>query len=223
VKLQQTFARNEYFSANVAGDADMARAGDPRALVTRALRTLRWRRDAGAAEHRRAPHRFSKPLRTDTGDTVLKNLDPLLNADVLHALASMGHGDEVVICDANFPADSVARETALGRVLRLDGVDAPRAVRAVLSVLPLDSFVDDPALRMEVVGDPRALPAVQREAQQEVNAGEGREVPFAPLERFAFYERARRAYCVIATGEPRGYGCFVFKKGVLLAADEPRA
>jgi L-fucose mutarotase len=154
---------------------------------------------------------------------VLKNLDPLLNPDVLHALASMGHGDEVVICDANFPADSVARETVIGRALRLDGVDAPRAVRAILSVMPLDSFVDHPALRMEVVGDAQALPAVQREAQHEVNVGEGREVPFASIERFAFYERARRAYCVIATGEPRGYGCFVFKKGVLLAADEPRA
>jgi L-fucose mutarotase len=152
---------------------------------------------------------------------VLNNLDPLLNADVLYALASMGHGDDLVICDANFPADALARETVLGRPLRLDGVDAPRAVRAVLSVLPLDTFVDHPALRMEVVGDPHALPAVQREAQQEVNACEGREVPFESLERFVFYERARRAYCVIATGEPRGYGCFVFKKGVLLAADEP--
>jgi L-fucose mutarotase len=162
-------------------------------------------------------------VRIDRGVAVLKNLDPLLNPDVLHALASMGHGDEVVICDANFPADSVARETVLGRALRLDGVDAPRAVRAILSVMPLDSFVDHPALRMEVVGDAQALPAVQREAQHEVNAGEGREVPFASIERFAFYERARRAYCVIATGEPRGYGCFVFKKGVLLAADEPRA
>jgi L-fucose mutarotase len=162
------------------------------------------------------------PTEPDGGDAVLKNLDPLLNADVLYALASMGHGDEVVICDANFPADALARETVLGRLLRLDGADAPRAVRAVLSVLPLDSFVDDPALRMEVVGEPHTLPAVQREAQHEVNAGEGREVPFASLERFAFYERARRAYCVIATGEQRGYGCFVFKKGVLLAADEPR-
>ena len=73
---------------------------------------------------------------------MLKNLDPLLNADVLYALASMGHGDEVVICDANFPADALARETVLGRLLRLDGADAPRAVRAVLSVLPLDSFVE---------------------------------------------------------------------------------
>jgi L-fucose mutarotase len=152
---------------------------------------------------------------------MLKNIDPLLNADILHALAAMGHGDEVVICDANFPADSVARQTVRGQVLRMDGVGAPRAVRAVLSVLPLDTFVDDPASRMEVVGDAAALPAVQREAQREIDDAEGRSVPMASVERFAFYERAKQAYCVIATGEARGYGCFIFKKGVQLAPDAP--
>ncbi|MFC0401153.1 RbsD/FucU family protein [Paraburkholderia rhizosphaerae] len=153
---------------------------------------------------------------------MLKNVDPLLNADVLYALRAMGHGDELIICDANFPADSVARATVLGKLLRIDGADAPRAVRAVLSVLPLDTFVDDPALRMEVVGEPNTIPAVQREAQAEVDSAEGRNVPFHSIERFAFYERARKAYCVIATGEQRGYGCFVFKKGVMLAPDAPR-
>ncbi|HEY1608396.1 MAG TPA: RbsD/FucU domain-containing protein [Paraburkholderia sp.] len=154
---------------------------------------------------------------------MLKNLDPLLNADVLQALRAMGHGDELVVCDANFPADSVARATVLGKLLRIDGADAPRAVRAILSVLPLDTFVEAPAMRMEVVGEPATIPAVQREAQSEVDAAEGRAVPFAPIERHAFYARARKAYCVIATGEARGYGCFVFTKGVLLAADAPRA
>jgi len=154
---------------------------------------------------------------------VLKNLDPLLNADILYALRSMGHGDELVICDANFPAESVARGTVLGKLLRLDGVSSPRAVRAVLSVLPLDTFITHPASRMEVVGEPATLPAVQREVQAEINAAEGRDVPFVSIERFAFYERARKAYCVIATGEERGYGCFVFAKGVLLAPDAPRA
>ena len=154
---------------------------------------------------------------------MLKHLDPLLNADVLHALRAMGHGDEVVICDANFPADSVARSTVTGKLLRMDGVDAARAVRAVLSVLPLDTFVEAPAMRMEVVGDPHAMPMVQREAQAEVDAAEGRAVPFASIERHAFYARARRAYCVIATGETRGYGCFVFTKGVILAPDAPLA
>lgn len=154
---------------------------------------------------------------------MLKNLNPLLNADVLYALSAMGHGDEVVICDANFPADSVARDTTLGRLLRIDGADSAQAVRAVLSVLPLDTYVEAPAMRMEVVGDPQALPAVQREAQAEVDAAEGRSVPFASIERHAFYARARKAYCVIATGELRGYGCFVFSKGVILAPDAPRS
>ncbi|MEX3942550.1 RbsD/FucU family protein [Paraburkholderia sp. BR10937] len=154
---------------------------------------------------------------------MLKNLDPLLNADVLQALRAMGHGDELVVCDANFPADSVARATVLGKLLRIDGADAPRAVRAILSVLPLDTFVEAPAMRMEVVGEPDTIPTVQHEAQAEVDAAEGRAVPFAPIERHAFYARARKAYCVIATGETRGYGCFVFTKGVLLAPDAPRA
>lgn len=152
---------------------------------------------------------------------MLKNIDPLLNADVLQALSAMGHGDELVVCDANFPADSVARATVTGKLLRIDGASAPRAVRAILSVLPLDTFVEAPAMRMEVVGEPQTIPAVQREAQAEVDAAEGRATPFASIERHAFYARARKAYCVIATGEARGYGCFVFTKGVLLAPDAP--
>ena len=146
---------------------------------------------------------------------MLKGIDPLLNADVLQALRAMGHGDDVVLCDTNFPADSVARSTVLGRLLRIDNVTAPRAARAVLSVMPLDSFVDAPALRMEIVGKPDELPEVQREMQAEVDRAEGRSWPMGSIERFAFYEQAKRAYAVIVTGERRFYGCFIFKKGVI--------
>lgn len=146
---------------------------------------------------------------------MLKGIDPLLNADVLQALRAMGHGDDVVLCDTNFPADSVARSTVLGRLLRIDNVTAPRAARAVLSVMPLDSFVDAPALRMEVVGRPDELPPVQQEMQAEVDRAEGRSWPMGSIERFAFYERAKQAYAVIVTGERRFYGCFIFKKGVI--------
>jgi L-fucose mutarotase len=146
---------------------------------------------------------------------MLKNLDPLLNADLLHALRAMGHGDELVLCDTNFPADAVARRTTLGRLLRIDGVDAARAARAILSVLPLDSFVDQPALRMEVVGQPGEIPPVQAELQAEIDRAEGRVWPMGSIERFAFYKRARQAYCVVATGERRFYGCFIFAKGVI--------
>ena len=146
---------------------------------------------------------------------MLKGLDPLLNPGVLAALRAMGHGDEVVVADANFPADTIGRQTVLGHPLRMDGADLPRAVRAVLSVLPLDTFVEHAVWRMEVVDQPAAELAVHREVQRELERAEGRVVPVATLERMAFYARARHAYCVIATGEPRFYGCFIFTKGVI--------
>jgi L-fucose mutarotase len=146
---------------------------------------------------------------------VLKNIDPLLNAEVLQALRAMGHGDRVVVCDTNFPADSVARETLTGKLLRIDNVSAPRAIAAILSVLPLDTFVDDAAMRMEIVGQPDELPDVQREVQTEVDRAEGKSWPMGSIERMAFYEAAKRSYCVIATGERRFYGCFIFRKGVI--------
>ena len=146
---------------------------------------------------------------------MLKSIDPVLNADVLYALRSMGHGDDLVLCDTNFPADSVARQTVLGRLLRIDNVTAGRAARAILSLLPLDSFVDKPASRMEIVDRPEEIPAVQKEVQAEIDAAQGRSFPMGSVERFAFYELAKKSYCVIQTGERRFYGCFIFKKGVI--------
>jgi L-fucose mutarotase len=145
---------------------------------------------------------------------MLKNIDPLLNADVLYALRNMGHGDELVISDTNFPSDSVARDTKLGTLLRIDAT-CPEVVRAILSVMPLDSFVDHPALRMEVVGKPKEIPEVQREVQKIINKAEGKTLTMGTIERMAFYDRAREAYCVITTAERRFYGCFVLKKGVI--------
>ena len=146
---------------------------------------------------------------------MLKSIDPILNADVLYALRAMGHGDDLIICDTNFPADAVARQTVLGRLLRIDCVTAGRAAKAILSVMPLDGFVDHPALRMEIVGKPNEVPPVQAEVQAEVDAAEGRAWPMGSIERFAFYDLAKKAYCVIQTGERRFYGCFVLKKGVI--------
>jgi L-fucose mutarotase len=146
---------------------------------------------------------------------MLKSIDPLLNADVLCALRAMGHGDDLVICDTNFPADAVARQTVFGELLRIDNVTAGRAARAILSVMPLDTFVAEPALRMEIVDKPGEIPPVQAEVQTEIDAAEGRAVPMGSIERFAFYDLAKKAYCVIQTGERRFYGCFAFKKGVI--------
>jgi L-fucose mutarotase len=93
--------------------------------------------------------------------------------------------------------------------------DASRTVRAILSVLPLDTFVDDAALRMEVVGKPGEILPVAREVQAEIDRAEGRPWPMGSIERFAFYERAKRSYCVVQSGERRFYGCFIFKMGVI--------
>ncbi len=146
---------------------------------------------------------------------MLKGINPLLNADILQALRAMGHGDDLIIADTNFPSDSVARQTRLGRLLRIDNTTAAEAVEAVLSVMPLDSFVDDSAARMEIVGAADEIPPVQIEVQKVIDAAEGKAWPMMSIERFAFYERAKQAYCVIQTGERRFYGCFAFRKGVI--------
>ena len=144
---------------------------------------------------------------------MLKGINPLLNADVLHVLRAMGHGDDLIIADTNFPSDSVARQTVYGRLLR---IDAPAAdvVQAVLSVMPIDTFVNDAAARMEVVDEPETILPVMEEVQSQVSAMGGPN-PMLPIERFSFYDRAKQAYAVIQTGERRVYGCFAFRKGVI--------
>jgi L-fucose mutarotase len=127
----------------------------------------------------------------------------------------MGHGDDLIVADSNFPSDSVARQTRLGALLRIDNVGAAEAAAAILSVFPLDSFVDDAAARMEIVGAPGEIPPVQQEVQQAIDAAEGRPWPMISIERYAFYARAKQAYCIIQTGERRFYGCFAFRKGVI--------
>jgi L-fucose mutarotase len=146
---------------------------------------------------------------------MLKGLDNRLNADVLYVLRSMGHGDRLVIADTNFPAESIARQTVFGELLRMENLTAAEAVQAILSVLPLDTFVEDFAGRMEIVGNPAEIPPVQAEVQAEIDRAEGRPRPMIGVERFAFYDEARQSYAVIQTGERRFYGCFMFRKGVI--------
>ncbi|HEY8729410.1 MAG TPA: RbsD/FucU domain-containing protein [Acidothermaceae bacterium] len=141
---------------------------------------------------------------------MLKNLDPLLGPDLLHALAAMGHGDEVAVVDANYPAAATAR-----RLIRLEGVDTYRAVQAILSVLPLDVALADPITRMQVVGDPTSMPAVQTEVLRCASDAEGQEIGAGAIDRFAFYERSRSAFVTVATGEARPYGCVLLTKGVI--------
>lgn len=146
---------------------------------------------------------------------MLRGIDPILSPELLMILRAMGHGDEIVIADANFPAESTA-----SRLVRLDGLEAPRVVRAVIGVMPLDSFVDDPALSMAVVGDGDEVPPVVGLFQAAIDEVADNPAPIRPLERFAFYERARTAFAIIQTGERRHYGNLILKKGVLPADGE---
>ncbi|PTM39740.1 RbsD/FucU domain-containing protein [Bosea sp. 124] len=150
---------------------------------------------------------------------MLKNLDPVLSADLLWVLAAMGHGDDLALVDANHPAETIARATTSGRLVRLPGLTMERAARAILSVLPIDDFEADPVRRMQVVGDADAIPAVQAAVQRELDHARGAPAPLAGIERFAFYDAARAAFAVVQVGDPRPYGCFLLRKGVI--AGEP--
>lgn len=141
---------------------------------------------------------------------MLRDIPPILTPDLLHALRAMGHGDEIAIVDANFPAEALGPPC-----IRLDGVSATDALAAILTLLPLDDFVPDPAHVMQVVGDPDTVPEVVGEFQRIVNERADNPAPLASLERFAFYERARAAFAVVQTGERRLYGNVILKKGVI--------
>lgn len=146
---------------------------------------------------------------------MLIGIDPVLSADLLWVLAAMGHGDDLALVDANHPAEKIARATVSGRLIRLPGLTMDRAARAILSVLPIDDFTDDPVRRMEVVGDPVIVPAVQLEVQREIDHAAGRLLPLSGIERFAFYEAAKQAFAVVQVGDARPYGCFLLRKGVI--------
>jgi len=143
---------------------------------------------------------------------MLKTLDPLLGPELLHALAAMGHGDEIAIVDANFPGARHAQ-----RLIRLDGASATRALAALLTLLPLDDFVDAPLATMAVVGGGEAPPIVA-EFQTLAAAAEGRPVHSQPLAREAFYSRAAQAFAIVQTGEQRLYGNVLLRKGVVRPA-----
>lgn len=139
---------------------------------------------------------------------MLKGIDPLLTPDLLHALGSAGHGDVVAIVDANFPAARVAR-----RLIALDGIDAPHALDAILSVLPVDNFEPNPIVVMQVVGDAATVPPPVRDFTA-ILARHGLPGPVS-LTRQAFYAAACDAFVVVRTGERRFYGNILLTKGVV--------
>jgi L-fucose mutarotase len=146
---------------------------------------------------------------------MLKGIDQRLSAEIVHVLMLMGHGDDLVICDVNHPAATIAAETTYGRLIDMSGCDIPTAARAILSLMPLDSFVAAPVQRMQVVGNPDGQVPIFARMQVVVDQAEGRPVAIEALERFEFYTAAKRAFAIIRTADSGPYGCFVLKKGVV--------
>ena len=141
---------------------------------------------------------------------MLIGIPNMLTPDLLRHLRAMGHGDELVIADANFPAEACA-----ARIERLAGVTATEALRAILTLMPLDSYVDHPARTMQVVGDPDAVPDIVAEFQQIIDETADHPAKISSVERHAFYVEARKTYCIVQTAETRLYGNIILQKGVV--------
>jgi len=142
---------------------------------------------------------------------MLKGIPAIISPELLKILDEMGHGDDLVIGDSNFPAASNAK-----RLVRADGHGVPELLDAILSLFPLDTFVEKPVALMQVVkGDP-TVPELQERIRQVVRNHDPRgDQAVTSIERFEFYERARQAYAIVATTEPAAYGCLIIKKGVI--------
>ena len=144
---------------------------------------------------------------------MLKGISPIISPDLLKALAEMGHGDELVIADGNFPCHSVGKDAI---VIRADGHGVPEILDAILELIPLDTYTDKPVALMEVVkGDTCGTPEIWQTYEDILNKHEPAHHDIDYTERFAFYERAKGAYLIIATGEKAIYANILLKKGVV--------
>ena len=141
---------------------------------------------------------------------MLKGIDPLLNGDLLKILDDMGHGDQLLLVDRNYPAAASGKP-----VIRLGEVGVLRAASAILSVLPLDSFIDHPLERMEVEDDPIKTTSLQQDLLALARASEDRKLEYGVVPRLEFYQRAKDVYAVVHTLEDQPYGCFILHKGVI--------
>jgi len=141
---------------------------------------------------------------------MLHNIDPILSPELLYALRAMGHGDEIALVDANFPAESCGPTC-----IRADGSNNSEILTAVLSLMPLDSFVPDPAQCMQVVDEPKAVPDTVTDFQKIINETADAPRDIVLLERFAFYKRTANVFAVVQTGERRLYGNIILKKGII--------
>lgn len=139
---------------------------------------------------------------------MLKGIPSIISPELIKILMEMGHGDEIVIGDGNFPAASNAK-----RLVRCDGHGVPELLEAILALFPLDQYSEKPVALMEVVPGDNVVPVIWDEYKAEI-AKYG-ETKIEYMERFAFYERAKKAYAVVATGESALYANIILKKGVV--------
>jgi L-fucose mutarotase len=146
---------------------------------------------------------------------MLKNIDPIVSAELLYVLMLMGHGDDVVLCDINHPAVTIAKETTYGKLVDLPGCAIPAATKAILSLMPLDTFVDEPVMRMKVVGNPTGQVPIFSAMQHTLDQCTGGPVKMGAYDRFDFYAAAKKSFAIVRTSDPGPYGCFILRKGVI--------
>jgi L-fucose mutarotase len=146
---------------------------------------------------------------------MLRHVDPVISAELLYVLMLMGHGDDIVLCDVNHPAVTIAKHTTYGKLIDLSGCHIPQATSAILQLMPLDTFVEQPVMRMQVVGDPAAQVPIFAAMQTAVDGAEKKSVNIGSYERFAFYEAAKKSFAIVRTSDPGPYGCFILRKGVI--------
>jgi L-fucose mutarotase len=143
---------------------------------------------------------------------VLKNIPNILSPDLLKILMEMGHGDELVIADGNFPAASIAQN-----LIRLDGHGVPEVLEAILKFFPLDTYIEMPvALMAAVEHGEKIKPPIWEVYRKTIKESKERFTEFELVERFAFYERAKKAFAVVATSESALYANIILKKGVVV-------
>jgi L-fucose mutarotase len=140
---------------------------------------------------------------------MLKGVSPLLSPELLAVLSRMGHGDEIVLADAHFPGESLGVP-----VVRADGLRVPALLHAILPLVELDAYVEAPVLMMEAVPGDRLDPAVEAAYRAAIDRHAPDTPPIGHVERFAFYERAKKAFAIVMTGETAKYGNVILKKGV---------
>ena len=148
---------------------------------------------------------------------MLRHVDPIISAELLHVLMLMGHGDDIVVCDVNHPAVTIAKETTYGKLISVTGCKIPALTKAILALMPLDDFIEQPVMRMRVVGNPDGVVPIFAAMQHVLDESQRKPVNMGTYERFDFYAAAKKSFAIVRTSDPGPYGCFIIRKGVINA------